>query len=196
VPFGISPTPLPAHAISCCKESLVKRQQELRKNGKKGFTLVELIVVIVILGILAAIAIPALTGYITKAQDEGLKSEGRTAEIAAQTIASDLHNINLSATKPTVAQLGTAVGKTLTGTGTATAVNADWLEAISVLSATTFTGTVSIRYDANNKIEAFAYTKSTSLTANATKWAYYDGTSWEIAIPDSTSSPVTTPTIP
>jgi prepilin-type N-terminal cleavage/methylation domain-containing protein len=38
-----------------------------------GFTLVELIVVIVILGILLAIAIPALTGYIQKAQDEEWK---------------------------------------------------------------------------------------------------------------------------
>ena len=38
------------------------------KNNKKGFTLTELIIVIVIIGILAAVLIPSLTGYIKKAK--------------------------------------------------------------------------------------------------------------------------------
>jgi len=41
----------------------------MKKTNKKGFTLIELIVVIAILAILAAILIPAVTGYITKATD-------------------------------------------------------------------------------------------------------------------------------
>jgi len=41
----------------------------MKKLNKKGFTLIELIVVIAILAILAAILIPAVTGYITKATD-------------------------------------------------------------------------------------------------------------------------------
>ncbi|KAF0226108.1 MAG: prepilin-type N-terminal cleavage/methylation [Erysipelotrichaceae bacterium] len=41
----------------------------MKKLNKKGFTLIELIVVIAILAILAAILIPAITGYITKATD-------------------------------------------------------------------------------------------------------------------------------
>jgi len=40
----------------------------MKKLNKKGFTLIELIVVIAILAILAAILIPAVTGYITKAE--------------------------------------------------------------------------------------------------------------------------------
>ena len=56
----------------------------LKKNG--GFTLVELIVVIAILAILAGIALPAYSGYITKAQaagDQTALAAVKTAVMAA-----------------------------------------------------------------------------------------------------------------
>ena len=46
-----------------------------RKLNKKGFTLTELIVVIVIIGILALVLIPTLTGYIKKAKYSAAEQE-------------------------------------------------------------------------------------------------------------------------
>ena len=66
---------------------------KIRKNlkDKAGFTLVELIVVLVILAILAAMLVPALTGYIDKANQEKIVAECRQVVMAAQTEASTLY---------------------------------------------------------------------------------------------------------
>lgn len=52
---------------------------------KRGFTLVELIVVMAILAILASLLVPSLTGYIDRAKDEKIKSETRMLLMALQT---------------------------------------------------------------------------------------------------------------
>lgn len=56
------------------------QQKLLAKQSKKGFTLVELVVVIAILGILAAIAIPAVVGIINNAQKSA--KETNAAELS------------------------------------------------------------------------------------------------------------------
>lgn len=58
-----------------------------RKNGSGGFTLVELIVVLVILGILAAIMVPALLGWMDKAREKKYLLEARNVVLATQTVA-------------------------------------------------------------------------------------------------------------
>lgn len=56
--------------------------EEVKKNSKKGFTLVELVVVIAILAILAAIAIPVVASTITSSQRSSAKSNAQTIELA------------------------------------------------------------------------------------------------------------------
>jgi len=55
-----------------------------KMKRKDGFTLVELIVVLVILAILAAFTIPAMLGYISDAREKAGLAEARSAYIAAQ----------------------------------------------------------------------------------------------------------------
>ncbi len=55
-----------------------KLMKRARKN-KKGFTLMEVIVVIAIVAILMAIAIPSVTGYIKEAEDQKYISVARAA---------------------------------------------------------------------------------------------------------------------
>ncbi|WP_302149551.1 type II secretion system protein [uncultured Gemmiger sp.] len=66
--------------------------EKIRKmKNKKGFTLVELIVVLVILAILVALLIPALTGYIDKANKQKIIATTRQVMMAAQTETSEAY---------------------------------------------------------------------------------------------------------
>lgn len=53
---------------------------------KKGFTLVEIIVVLVILAVLAAVTIPSMQGFITDAKEKTAMAEARLVMLAAKTV--------------------------------------------------------------------------------------------------------------
>src|SRR5712692_6978002 len=79
--------------------------RKLRNQDEEGFTLIELMVVVLIIAILIAIAIPTFLGARQKAQDRAAQSDLRNALTAAKTgyvDTQDYSTINLSSIEPSL----------------------------------------------------------------------------------------------
>lgn len=103
----------------------------MKQTMQKGFTLIELMIVVAIIGILAAVALPAYQDYTIKAKLAEVVSVSAPARAALATAYNE-GNLTASATNSTL------------GLGTNTDIKGKYVTSVTAVGTGTLTGTVTV----------------------------------------------------
>lgn len=134
--------------------------KENKKKVKKGFTLVELIVVIAIIGVLAMMITPSIMGYVNKAKisnnNASAKSIAMSAESANAQVVAEGNALVTGVVSCSKGTWGTAAG-------TLTEFDAVMKEFMPL------DGNAKIKFDGNGKIEYVLYSPTEDITMEGDK---------------------------
>lgn len=130
------------------------KKSEMIKTKQQGFTLIELMIVVAIIGILAAVAIPAYQGYVAKAKFQDSVSAASAVETAVS-----LCLVENNGTKTSCDTAG-EVGATLPTDG-----QLKYSGAITITETT-----AAVTFTASAEAGGYAYTNTPTLNGGVVEW--------------------------
>ena len=137
-----------------------------RRESDEGFTLIELMVVVLIIAILVAIAVPTFMGARERAQDRSAQSTARNSLSAARVLWSDVGNYESTGI---AADLGAMEGNITFVTGAVNSTDSNTVSVVVLESADVDSASGDCFYLGDNT--SVTATAGTVITANSTRYA-------------------------